>query len=101
LALHNPKYIGGLNNTFTYKGFELTVFLQGVYGNDILNANRFELEYLNGTNNQSKDVLTGGHPTNTNTDIPRGNFNKAGQQDLYTPDRRCLLSANENAPIGI
>jgi len=66
-----PKYIGGLNNTFTYHGFELTVFLNGVYGNDILNANRFELEYLNGTNNQSKDVLNRWTPTNTNTDIPR------------------------------
>ena len=66
-----PKYIGGLTNTFSYKGIELSVFLQGVYGNDILNANRFELEYLNGTNNQSKDMLRRWTPTNTNTDIPR------------------------------
>ena len=66
-----PKYIGGFTNTFSYKGIELSVFLQGVYGNDILNANRFELEYLNGTNNQSKDVLRRWSLTNTNTDIPR------------------------------
>ncbi|MCY7358164.1 MAG: SusC/RagA family TonB-linked outer membrane protein [Rudanella sp.] len=66
-----PKLVGGLNNTFSYKGVELTVFFQGVYGNDILNANRFELEYLNGTTNQSRDVLNRWTPTNTNTDIPR------------------------------
>ena len=42
-----------------------------MYGNDILNANRFELEYLNGTTNQSRDVLNRWTPTNTNTDIPR------------------------------
>jgi len=66
-----PKYIGGITNSFSYHGFELTVFLQGVSGNDILNANRFELEYLNGTNNQSKDVLNRWTTTNTNTDIPR------------------------------
>lgn len=66
-----PKYIGGITNTFSYHGLELTIFFQGVYGNDILNANRFELEYLNGTNNQSKDVLRRWTPTNTNTDIPR------------------------------
>lgn len=66
-----PKFIGGLNNTVSYKGLELTLFLQGVYGNDILNANRFELEYLNGTTNQSRDVLNRWTPTNTNTDIPR------------------------------
>jgi len=66
-----PKYIGGVTNSFMYHGFEFTVFLQGVSGNDILNANRFELEYLNGTNNQSKDVLNRWTPANTNTDIPR------------------------------
>ncbi|WP_428667387.1 TonB-dependent receptor [Runella sp.] len=66
-----PKFIGGISNTFSYKGFELTVFLQGVYGNNILNANRFELEYLNGTNNQDLDMLNRWTPSNTNTDIPR------------------------------
>ncbi|HET9277508.1 MAG TPA: hypothetical protein VFN95_04965, partial [Flavitalea sp.] len=66
-----PKYFGGITNTFSYKGVELSIFFQGVYGNDILNANRFELEYLNGTNNQSKDMLNRWTPTNTNTDIPR------------------------------
>jgi TonB-linked SusC/RagA family outer membrane protein len=66
-----PKFIGGFNNTFSYKGLELTVFLQGVYGNDILNANRFELEYLNATTNQDRDVLNRWTPTNTNTDMPR------------------------------
>jgi TonB-linked SusC/RagA family outer membrane protein len=66
-----PKYFGGITNILTYKGFELTIFFQGVYGNDILNANRFELEYLNGTNNQDKDMLRRWTPTNTNTDIPR------------------------------
>ncbi|GAB3254854.1 TonB-dependent receptor [Larkinella harenae] len=66
-----PKFIGGISNTFSYKGFELTAFFQGVYGNDILNANRFELEYLNATTNQTRDMLNRWTPTNTNTDIPR------------------------------
>ncbi len=66
-----PKFIGGISNTFSYKGFELTVFLQGIYGNKILNANRFELEYLSGTTNQSIDMLNRWTPTNTITDIPR------------------------------
>jgi TonB-dependent starch-binding outer membrane protein SusC len=66
-----PKFIGGITNTFSYKGFDLSFFFQGVYGNDILNANRFELEYLNGTNNLSRDVLRRWTPANTDTDIPR------------------------------
>jgi TonB-linked SusC/RagA family outer membrane protein len=66
-----PKFLGGISNSFSYKGFELTLFLQGVYGNNILNANRFELEYLSGVNNQNRDMLNRWTPTNTNTDIPR------------------------------
>ncbi|MGA0560629.1 SusC/RagA family TonB-linked outer membrane protein [Larkinella sp. VNQ87] len=32
-----PKLFGGLNNRISYKGFDLTVFLQGSYGNKMLN----------------------------------------------------------------
>ena len=40
----NPKFIGGFSNNFTFKGFDLNVFLQFSYGNDILNANRIIFE---------------------------------------------------------
>ncbi|WP_341837207.1 TonB-dependent receptor [Chitinophaga pollutisoli] len=40
----NPKHIGGFSNNFTYGGFDLNVFFQWSYGNDILNANRIEFE---------------------------------------------------------
>ncbi|SEW46411.1 TonB-linked outer membrane protein, SusC/RagA family [Chitinophaga sp. YR573] len=66
-----PNFLGGISNTFSYKGVDLTIFLQGVSGNKILNANRFELEYLNGTTNQDRDMLDRWTPTHTNTDIPR------------------------------
>ncbi len=36
----NPKHIGGFSNNFSYGSFDLNVFLQWSYGNDILNANR-------------------------------------------------------------
>ncbi|WP_265801616.1 SusC/RagA family TonB-linked outer membrane protein [Pedobacter sp. MC2016-05] len=35
----NPKFTGGINNTFTYKGIDLSIFLDFVYGNNIYNAN--------------------------------------------------------------
>lgn len=35
----NPKYTGGLNNTFSYKGLDLSIFLDFTVGNDIYNAN--------------------------------------------------------------
>ncbi|MBC9797749.1 SusC/RagA family TonB-linked outer membrane protein [Sinomicrobium weinanense] len=36
----NPVFFGGFNNTFSYKRFDLSVFLQWSYGNDVYNANR-------------------------------------------------------------
>src|SRR5699024_4289912 len=36
----NPKHIGGLSNNFTYKGFDVNVFFQWSYGNEVYNANR-------------------------------------------------------------
>jgi TonB-linked SusC/RagA family outer membrane protein len=39
-----PIFTGGFNNDFTYKGFDLNVFLQFSYGNDVLDANRIFLE---------------------------------------------------------
>lgn len=38
----NPKYTGGLNQQFVYKNFDLSVFLNFVVGNSILNANKIE-----------------------------------------------------------
>ena len=36
----SPKFIFGLNNAFSYKNFELSVFLNGFYGNKIYNVLR-------------------------------------------------------------
>ncbi|MFN8357549.1 MAG: TonB-dependent receptor [Spirosomataceae bacterium] len=38
----NPKWIGGWNNQFAYKNFDVSVFLNWVVGNDIYNANKIE-----------------------------------------------------------
>lgn len=35
-----PKFYGGLNNTFTYKNFDLSVFVTFSYGNEVLNATK-------------------------------------------------------------
>ena len=46
----NPKFTGGLNNSFTYKNWDMSVFVNFVYGNSIYNANK--VEFTNGyTNN--------------------------------------------------
>lgn len=47
----NPDFVWGMTNTFSYKGFDLSIFLQGVHGNDIVNANLFEIGSLDGETN--------------------------------------------------
>jgi TonB-linked SusC/RagA family outer membrane protein len=37
-----PKVIGGLNQQFTYKNFDLSIFFNFQFGNDVYNANKLE-----------------------------------------------------------
>lgn len=39
-----PVHTGGFTNNFAYKGFDLSVFFQWSYGNDIMNANKLFFE---------------------------------------------------------
>lgn len=39
-----PIHTGGFSNTFNYRGFDLSIFFQWSYGNDVLNANRYVFE---------------------------------------------------------
>lgn len=69
-----PKNTGGMNNSFSYKNFQLDVFLQWSYGNQILNGNRVFLEGLNGASlgrNSLASYANRWTPTNQETDIPR------------------------------
>lgn len=50
----NPKFYGGLNNTFSYKGFDLSVFFTFSYGNDVFNATKLTNTKVGLTN---KNVL--------------------------------------------
>lgn len=38
-----PKFFGGFNNQFTYKGFDLNVFMKFSYGNDVYNATKHSM----------------------------------------------------------
>ncbi|MCK8495950.1 MULTISPECIES: TonB-dependent receptor [Spirosoma] len=67
----NPDFIAGFTNNFSYKGFELSLFFQGSFGNDIYNQNRVTIEGMSDPLNQTTAVLNRWTPTNTNTTIPR------------------------------
>jgi TonB-linked SusC/RagA family outer membrane protein len=70
----NPKYYGGLTNTFSYKGFDLTVFFQFNEGNKIFNENRVFAEGMNSLFGQYATTAKRWEPTDTNTNMPRAIF---------------------------
>ncbi len=49
IGIGQPLHTGGLNNTFSYKGIDLSIFFNWSYGNNILNANRLVFENYEGT----------------------------------------------------
>lgn len=67
----NPDFTFGFNNTVSYKGVSLMLFLEGVYGSDVLNATRMETEGMTDPKNQSADVLRRWRKPGDITDIPR------------------------------
>ena len=68
-----PDYIFGFNNTFSYKGFTLSVFLQGEIGADI---SRIDLIHnpAEVSSNKSVDLVNRWTPSNTSSNIPRAGF---------------------------
>lgn len=71
----NPKFIYAMNNTLTYKGLELSIFLQGVYGNQIFNANNIYQESMAVAQNQTLRTLGRWEGPGTSNTMPRAIYN--------------------------
>lgn len=68
----NPDWIGGLNNTFSYKGIELSVLFQGVFGNQIQNgAGGFMSASFDWFDNQTRDQLNRWQKPGDITNVPQ------------------------------
>lgn len=60
-----PDFTGGFSSTFRYGGFDLSAAVGFSYGNDLYNIMKQELFFLNGRQNQSREILERWQPTNT------------------------------------
>jgi TonB-dependent starch-binding outer membrane protein SusC len=67
----HPDFIGGITNSFSFKGFDLSIFLQFSHGNDVFNGSRLFLESLQGGDNQLAAVTRRWKKPGDITDIPR------------------------------
>jgi TonB-linked SusC/RagA family outer membrane protein len=75
LGSPNPQFIYAMANDFSYGGFDLSIFLQGVQGNDIFNANNVFQESMAVAQNQTERVLGRWEGEGTSNKIPRAIFN--------------------------
>ena len=66
-----PKMTLGLNLNANYKGFDLNLFIQGTYGNDIYNNTYYDLTGMTRLFNASVDVLRRWQKDGDVTDVPR------------------------------
>ncbi len=66
-----PKFTYSLNFGGNYKNFDLSLFFQGVQGNDIFNASRIISEGMVRLFGSSTEVLKAWSATNTGSTIPR------------------------------
>jgi TonB-linked SusC/RagA family outer membrane protein len=66
-----PTYEYGVNLDASYKGFDITLFVQGVGGNKIYNGNRFEMEGMASGTNFLATTQDFWSESNKNSDMPR------------------------------
>ena len=82
-----PDFTFGLNNTLRYKQWNLSFFLQGVVGNDIINANELSLSLYSGQQNATARALGRWTETNPSTTVNRAKLDPATNfSDLYVED---------------
>jgi len=96
----NPDFTFSINNSFSYKNFDLSIFFQGVYGNDIFNANRMYTESMSVINNQTTETLGRWNGVGTSNSMPRAVYGdpngNARVSDRFVEDGSYLKLKNIN-----
>ncbi len=86
-----PKYFGSLNNIFTYKNFDLTLYFVFSGGNKILDSDRASFLTDNSFENGSVEVLNRWTTPGQITDVPRL---YSGGSSFHTASTAYLESGN-------
>ncbi len=86
IGVAQPDFFGGLNQQFTYKNFDLSLFLNFQVGNDVINANRLE--------------FTNAYTPNSNMlDDMNGRWRNVNELGIVVTDPAALTKLNANATI--
>ncbi len=82
-----PDFAYGINLAADYKGFDFTVFFQGVQGNDLMGMLLAWTEGMHNNFNLGKNALNRWTTTNTDTDVPRAVRGDPNNNVKYVSDR--------------
>ncbi|MEA2764385.1 MAG: hypothetical protein QOK07_789 [Gemmatimonadaceae bacterium] len=90
-----PRYMGGFTNDFTFRNFDLSVFIQFSKGNQIYNITRALLTNDAGNNNQLVDVLPAQSGGANGIPVPKiGNTYDARPSTLFVEDGSYIRGKN-------
>lgn len=90
----NPKFTGGFNNQFTYKRWDMSVFVNFSYGNDVYNANKVELSNGYTADANLLQLMQGRWKTITPDGQVAQYVNSSGKVIGIAPDQLSALNAN-------
>ncbi|MDR1416935.1 MAG: TonB-dependent receptor [Prevotellaceae bacterium] len=79
-----PTHFGGLNNTFTYKGFDLSIFVNWVYGQDVYNVNRLRFSAARNRDENALAIMNDSWRV----------YDGSGQDMRYNPEKLQEMNAN-------
>lgn len=86
LGDRNPDYIVGLNSTFSYKGFDLNIFFQGIIGVDVYNEYKHLTDFSSiwPGGNYGARTLKAWSPENPNSTIPSVTLTDTNNEGRYS-----------------
>lgn len=101
-----PKFMGGITNTFSYKGFDLSFLFVFVYGNTVYDDDAKNQIGSFTSTAQRQEILDAWTPDNTDTDVPKLDINyspKNSSRFLYDASfiRLRNISFGYNIPKGL
>ncbi|MFT4094304.1 MAG: TonB-dependent receptor [Niabella sp.] len=98
----NPKFSGGLNQRFSFKNFDMSLFLNFVYGNTIYNANKIEFTNGYGSNSNTLAIVKDRWRTvDDNGNVIQQVTTVSGEDVVTGVDPEQLAAINKNAKMWI
>ena len=91
----NPDWIGGINNTITWKGVELNFLFQGVFGNQVQDGGGgFMSASGDWFDNQTRDQLNRWKKPGDITNVPEARLNRFGDFESPSISTRYVYDAS-------